>query len=229
MPLRPQDYPNLPVVQEKMRSGTPVHAQDYPDLSVAQVKFDEKTGPDGRLIWTNAPSGELIVSVSAHGFTLLRSAATRADGAEHLITLTQSTVVTGSVRDDSIGAAIPHFRVVLGWPEIQPFFGQTNMHWIRNRAYEFRDGTYSQELDRALIIGEDNPGYVLKFEATDYEPFVAHFPGRRRRSSSRRVAASIEVDHHYSAQAQWQAGRRRRRGLGQPRREVEAGAGTLRP
>jgi RNA polymerase sigma factor (sigma-70 family) len=172
-PLRTQDFPNLPGVQKKLRTGRPVQAQDYTDLSVAQVKFREKTGPDGRLSWTNAPSGGVMFMVNAPGFTAIHDAPARADGKENVIALTQGTLVTGAVRDDSTGAAIPRFHVVLGFPEIRPFRHITIYHWIRNRAADFRDGTYSQDLGGPLVIGGDNPGYVMKIEAVDYEPFIS--------------------------------------------------------
>jgi RNA polymerase sigma factor (sigma-70 family) len=174
LPLRAQDYPDRPDVRAKIRSeGRVVVAGDYPDLAVAQVKFNDKTGPDGRLTWTNAPRGELMFTVNAPGFTQILAAPSRADGEEHLITLTPGTLVIGEVRDESSGAPMPRFRVVLGHPERMPFLGHTNVHWISNRTREFSDGSYSQDLARPLVIGPHNPGYVLKFEAAGYEPFVS--------------------------------------------------------
>lgn len=172
-PLRDRDYKDLPALRAETRSGHVVTADEYPDLAVAQVTLRDKTRPDGRLTWTNAPSGVLMLRVQASGFTISGVTPARADGQEHLITLTPHTLVTGTVRDESNGALIPRFRVVPGFPERQPFFGRTQIHWIANELRDFTDGAYEQDLNRPLVIGPDNPGYVLKFEATGYEPVVS--------------------------------------------------------
>jgi hypothetical protein len=172
-PLLPQDYANLPSLQAKANSRQLVRGGDYPDMAAAQVELDHKTGPDGRLIWTNAPSGVLMLMVGAPGFTGIRTALVRADGEEHLITLKPGTLVTGTVRDEASGALVPRFRIVLGFPERQPGQGRFNVNWVSDPKQEFNDGAYRQELDEPLIIGAANPGYGLRFEAAGYEPFVS--------------------------------------------------------
>jgi hypothetical protein len=174
-PLRDRDYKDLPALAAKPVSGHVVMADEYPDVAVAQVKWRDKTRPDGRLIWTNAPSGVVMLMVNASGFTRCVITPARADGEEHLITLTPHTLVTGTVRDESSGALIPRFRVVPGFPGREPWLGERRMHWINNQVRDFTDGAYDEDFDEPLCYGPDNPGYVMKFEAAGYEPFVSRF------------------------------------------------------
>lgn len=177
LPLRKEYWPAMtPALQAKRNSGTPIKGGDFPGLTSAQVAFRTKTGPDGSVVWTNAPSGAVIMHVLAHGYTAVQGYPVPADGNEYTLALTPSTSLSGIVSDAATGQPLPRFRIVQGMPDIQPYFGRTNIVWMgmgMSKPQEFTGGNYRIDLEEPLVVGDNNPGYVLKFEAPNYEPYIS--------------------------------------------------------
>jgi RNA polymerase sigma factor (sigma-70 family) len=140
-----------------------------------QVDFNESSDLAGRILWTNAPAGELKFQFSAPGYVRSEDYYLTADGIEHTVTLHPALVISGAVRDADSGEAIPHFRMGIGWPEKNFMTGQTNGNWSSIARFwpEFSNGQFSNTLDEAAISGMANPGYILKFEADGYQSFVS--------------------------------------------------------
>lgn len=140
-----------------------------------QVDFTGKSDAKGRILWTNTPAGELKFEFSAPGYVRSEDFYFKADGEEHLITLHPALVVSGSVRDADSGQLIPNFRMGIGWPEKDYLTGQTNGHWSSIARFwpQFSDGQFSNAMEEAALGGTPNPGYVLKFEADGYKPFIS--------------------------------------------------------
>ena len=103
----------------------------------------------------------------------------RPDGEEHIITISPALVVHGTVYDADTGQRMPRFRVIQGWPELNPIDGTTNAHWstIGRFWLDFANGAYTNSFEEAVLGGTKNPGYMLKFMAEGYAPFVSRAIG----------------------------------------------------
>ena len=152
----------------------PANSPHY-NVKRTQVDFNEESDSDGRLIWSNAPEGELKFQFSAAGYMQTGYIYLTADGREHVITLNPALVISGAVQDAESGEPIPHFRIGIGWPQADPIHNQTNGQWSSIGRFwpEFSGGQYRQTMEEAALGGVPNPGYVLKFEAEGYSPFVS--------------------------------------------------------
>ena len=138
-----------------------------------QVEFNCSTGPQGRVCLTNAPDTEMKLRVYATGF-LHGEITVRPDDQEHTITLANALIVHGVVYDYSTGLRIPKFRIVQGWPQVNPLDGTTNLEWssIDRFWLDFSGGTYTNTFQEGVVGGQQNPVFVLKFIADGYAPFV---------------------------------------------------------
>lgn len=127
-----------------------------------------RTDTNGVAFFPDLPDYDLWVGVTASGFIGAGGITTRAGGAELVVNLHSNLVVTGTVRDAITGAAIPKFRVRAGKPDTQgPHFSDLDRFVLNFAGGEFRH-TY----DEAATLGE-NKGYLLRFEADGYEPYVS--------------------------------------------------------
>ena len=152
------------------------HLVDVSPAPAAQVEFSPKTDAEGRAVWESAPKGELTFSFAKKGYMRQDDVKVDADGQEHVLTLAPALVVSGSVTDAHTGNPIPKFRIACGWPEnvgldgkMQPKFSDIERYWL-----SFAGGKYEHSFEETLIGGlPSNPGYVLKFEAEGYAPFVS--------------------------------------------------------
>jgi RNA polymerase sigma factor (sigma-70 family) len=139
-----------------------------------QVEFSPKTDAEGRAIWENAPDGELTFSFHKQGFMRQDDVKVDADGQEHVITLAPALAVSGTVVDATTRQPIPKFRIACGWPsagldgQIQARFSSIDRFWL-----SFADGNFRHSFEEALIVGMKNPGYMLKFQAEGYAPFLS--------------------------------------------------------
>jgi RNA polymerase sigma factor (sigma-70 family) len=152
----------------------PVNSPHYTE-NLVQVDFQRQSDLAGRIIWTNAPTGELKFEFSVPGYMRSEGFYFKADGQEHSVILHPPLTISGTVRDADSGEPIPHFRVGIGWPEKDYQTGQTNGHWSSIARFwpEFSDGQFSNTMEEAALRGIPNPGYVLKFEADGYQSFVS--------------------------------------------------------
>ena len=144
-----------------------------------QVEYSHNTDREGRAVWTNTPDAELTFDVQASGYLRVDDVKVRPDGEEHIITLPSALVVHGAVYDADTGQRIPRFRIVQGWPEWNPVAGTTNVQWsaIGRFWLDFANGAYTNRFEEAVMGGAENRGYVLKFQADGYAPFVSRVIG----------------------------------------------------
>ena len=139
-----------------------------------QADFSPRTDADGRAVWSNAPAAELSFDVSAKGHMRVDGVKIAADGEEHIIKLPPALVVSGTVRDKATGELVPRFRIGTGWPSSN-FDGTTGTQWstIDRFWISFAGGKYRHSYEEGVISGTANRGYVLKFEAEGYAPFIS--------------------------------------------------------
>jgi RNA polymerase sigma factor (sigma-70 family) len=144
-----------------------------------QIEFNPTTDREGRASLTNAPDVEMKFDVQATGFLRANGIKVHPDGEEHEITISKALVVHGAVWDAATGDRIPKFRVAMGWPEWNPIDNTTNAHWstIGRFWLDFTGGTYSKTMEEGVIGGTPNPGYILKFIADGYAPFISRVIG----------------------------------------------------
>ncbi|HSY44115.1 MAG TPA: sigma-70 family RNA polymerase sigma factor, partial [Candidatus Acidoferrum sp.] len=140
-----------------------------------QVDFNRRTDANGRLEWDGAPAGDLEFQISADGYLGSEDVTLQADGTEHLITLQRGFAISGTVSDANTGQAIPHFRIITGWPNINPIEHTTNATWspIDRFWLSFAKGTFQYTYDEVPLGGVKDPAYMFKFEADGYTPFIA--------------------------------------------------------
>jgi len=146
---------------------------------MVQVDFNPKTDKNGRAVLANAPETEMNLTVYATGFLRTSDIMIRPDGEEHVITLTTALVVHGTVCDQTTGQRIPKFRVAQGWPGVDPIAQKTNANWssIGRFWLDYSGGAYTHTFEEGVIGGRDNPGYILKFMAEGYTPFISRVIG----------------------------------------------------
>ncbi|HEU6448415.1 MAG TPA: sigma-70 family RNA polymerase sigma factor [Verrucomicrobiae bacterium] len=152
----------------------PVNSPHF-DVKRTQVDYTGKSDANGRIVWSNAPDGELKFQFSAPGYIRSEDFYFTADGQEHIVTLNPAVTVFGTVRDADSGELIPHFKIGIGWPNKNYATGQTNGQWSSIERFwpEFSGGSYSNSLEEAAIGGMKNPGYILKFQADGYRSFIS--------------------------------------------------------
>jgi hypothetical protein len=140
-----------------------------------QFRFRAAADREGRLTVTNAPATEMRFSAYAPGYFRGDSISVRPDGLEHTIVLSKALVVHGLVHDSGSGQRIPKFRVELGWPVAQHIASEPTVRWspFPRHWLDFTGGTYAKTLEEPMVVGMDNPGYVLKFIADGYAPYVS--------------------------------------------------------
>jgi protocatechuate 3,4-dioxygenase beta subunit len=127
-----------------------------------------RTDTNGVAFFADLPDYDLWVSATASGFVGAGGITARAGGAELVVNLVSNLVVTGTVRDAMTGAPIPKFRVRAGKPDTQgPYFSDLDRFVL-----SFAGGEFRHVYDEAVTLGE-NKGYLLRFEADGYEPFVS--------------------------------------------------------
>jgi len=136
-----------------------------------QIDVGGTTDAKGRFTWENAPDRKLSFDVSAKGFMRVNKVAFYPNGQEHVVTLPPALVVTGTVTDKASGALIPRFRMITGWRNrndlLPPHCSPLERFWL-----DFSGGEFHHSYEEAVITGIPNPGYVLKFEAEGYAPYV---------------------------------------------------------
>jgi protocatechuate 3,4-dioxygenase beta subunit len=159
---------------------------DTADYGVApvQASLNGYTDNNGRIAWSNAPDADLRFDISATGYMRRDIAKIRPSDEEQVITLTPVLVVSGTVRDADTGELIPKFKVIHGSPHTNWVVDPANNGKViadvegrfqpleRNGA-TYSGGNFKHTLNEAIFYGGPNPGYVLRFEAEDYAPFVS--------------------------------------------------------
>ena len=114
-------------------------------------------------------------AIIARGYTRSDNTRILPDGEEHTITLPTALTVHGSVSDATTGQPIPHFshhpagRNQILLPTLPA------SHWSTMARFwlDFAQGTYRHTFEEPMVMGEANPGYVMKFEAEGYASFIS--------------------------------------------------------
>ena len=182
--LRPGNILKLRAADE---DGNPVpHADVWLDTfqnismeskepAAPQVEFQRQTDANGRLEWDEAPDGELKFTVSADGYMRGGDYKFRADGTEHVVTLQHGLTISGTVSDATTGRPIPKFRVIAGNPEYDQATRKTDVSWSTLDRYwlSFAGGVFKYTWDEPVVYdGDKDPGFVFKFEADGYAPYI---------------------------------------------------------
>jgi RNA polymerase sigma factor (sigma-70 family) len=184
---------------------------DTADYGVApvQASLNGRTDNNGRIVWSNAPDSELNFSIYATGYMRRDMVKIRPGDEERVTTVTPELVVSGTVRDADTGELIPKFKVIHGSPHTNWVPDPANSGRViaevegRFQPLERNGSTYSRGnfkhiLNDAVFLSGSNSGYVLRFEAEDYAPFVSRpiavserhveFDVKLRRAPSRQIA-----------------------------------------
>ena len=109
----------------------------------------------------------------ANGHMEIRDILAKPDGTEYIIKLPPAVVVYGTVRDAETLNPVDTFTIEAGIPGPKQHF-QSRIHWLRigRHSARFGGGTFRHTFEEPLGIGLPNPGYVLRFDAEGYSPFV---------------------------------------------------------
>lgn len=97
---------------------------------------------------------------------------------EHVVVLQPALTISGTVSDAKTGMPVPKFQIVCGWPETIDneqrvrLIPSDRFNLIDRFRRTFFGGTFRYTMEEPLIIGIPNPGYVFKFEADGYAPFL---------------------------------------------------------
>ncbi|HTH46424.1 MAG TPA: sigma-70 family RNA polymerase sigma factor [Candidatus Limnocylindria bacterium] len=175
--------------------GFPGESQATP----VQADVELRSDADGRVVWAEAPDADLTFDISASGHFRVDGYKVRPDGQEHTVTLPNALTIFGTVRDSQSGAAVPKFRIMTGWPQVDYPNGTTNPSWSRLERFtlSFGGGEFRHTFEEGVIGGMKNPGYVFRVEADGYAPLitrtVAAEEGEARLDISLRPARATTV------------------------------------
>jgi hypothetical protein len=126
-----------------------------------------KSGPDGRIEWRDAPANEtVLLYVGIMGWGERRDVAVVADGFEHEIVLRPAPRITGRVLDAESRLPIAEFKAIPPDPGEQWRWGDTQI---------CRNGDFQLTLMHAKSCG--TPSHRFRIEAEGYLPYV-HEPNR---------------------------------------------------
>jgi RNA polymerase sigma factor (sigma-70 family) len=172
-----QPVPGAGVSLNIMNSG-PCDPNNPPSPLV-QTDFSAQTDAEGRVQWDRAPDRELAFDFGAISYMRVDGFKARPDGEEHVVTLPPALTVAGTVRDATTGQLIPRFRIGTGSPSTDFRTGKTNAQFstIGRFWMAFEGGQFRTSYEEAVITGMANPGYILKFDAEGYSPFVSRVIG----------------------------------------------------
>jgi RNA polymerase sigma factor (sigma-70 family) len=177
--LQPGELLRLRVVDTK---GLPVTNADVwldtmpgEPLVVVGTEFHARTDSGGLVEWSSAPDGELAFDFAATGYLRLNHQMISADGQEHTVTLSPALTIAGTVRDSVTGAPIPRFSLAAGFPETNPTTGLVIGHWMPVDRFlmSFTGGKFHHSFEEPIVVNIPNPGFIFKFEADGYAPFVS--------------------------------------------------------
>jgi RNA polymerase sigma factor (sigma-70 family) len=135
-----------------------------------QAKFSPLTDALGMAVWWNAPDQELRFDFHKRGHMRVSDVALRPSEEEHVVVLPPALVVSGTVTDATSNQSLPRFRMTVGWPDAS---GAPRWSTLDRFHVNFQGGTFRHAMEEAVVGGIANPGYLFKFEAEDYAPFVS--------------------------------------------------------
>jgi hypothetical protein len=140
-------------------------------LTQAQFRYYLKTDGEGRVEFPNLPAMLLSVTARATGHVEVCGIDKTCPGPELVLTLLPSLQVSGRVRHAVTGELIPKFQIVTGPPE------PTGPWWstIDRFKLNFQGGVFRHEFNEGVVCDSTNSGFLLKFVADGYAPFVSRF------------------------------------------------------
>jgi len=151
-------------------SGPGVAASGQTPPPPIQVEFNPITDALGNVVWWNAPDQEMRFDFHKRGHLRVNDVPLRPTEEEHVVVLPPALVVSGTVSDATSGEPIPRFRMTVGWPDPS---GTPRWSTLDRLHLNFEGGAFHHAMEEAAIGGIANPGYLFKFEADDYAPFVS--------------------------------------------------------
>jgi len=154
------------------------------------------TDAEGRVQWDGAAAEEVTFQVRARGYIRAENVTAKADGQEHLITLSPSLTISGTVRDAVTGRPVPHFRIIPG-RQLVSLTHITNFQWQsvgRIPWTSSAEGKFRQTVAEAV---DQDTRLALKFDAEGYAPSVRRVvrsdEGEVQFDVALRPAASVTV------------------------------------
>jgi RNA polymerase sigma factor (sigma-70 family) len=162
--------PNASIWSHSIESIVDLNSSEPP---VTQVMFRETTDQDGRAVWSEPPNEEMPFGARASGHMEIRDILAKPDGTEYIITLPPAVVIYGTVRDAETLNSVDTFTIEAGIPGPNQHL-ESRIHWSRigRHSARFGGGTFRHSFEEPLAIGLPNPGYVLRFDADGYSPYV---------------------------------------------------------
>jgi protocatechuate 3,4-dioxygenase beta subunit/peroxiredoxin len=127
------------------------------------LEFTQQTRDDGTFEWNGAPAETLSFYVYKEKYRTANNLNLAPGDKEHLVTLQEALVVSGSVVDAESGQPLPSFRVIKGRAHDernQPYFERYNMKTFTKGQYEM---DYTDEVRMV----------VIRIEADGYKPQVS--------------------------------------------------------
>ncbi len=156
-----------------------------------QAEFNPLTDAEGRVVWEQAPDGELGFDVHKRGYMRVSGFRVRPDDQEHVVVLPPALVIAGTVGDADTDAPIARFQIGVGWPNAASIPGSPVARWSTLERFwpSFEGGTFRHSLEEAAIGGSE-PGLPLQDRGRGLRsPREPLGEARRGRSHPEREAA----------------------------------------
>jgi RNA polymerase sigma factor (sigma-70 family) len=169
--VRVVDSSGQPVAQASVWGSAHRRVTQTLSETIPELRLDGKTDTAGRVVFAHVPEADIIVGVSAEGYMEMCGVQIRPGGTELVIRLAPELVVTGTVRDGVSGKAIPRFKILTGRPEPGGPYWST----IGRFQFSFEGGSFRHAYHEAVVCDGTNAGYLLKFEADGYAPYISRF------------------------------------------------------
>ena len=167
--VRVTDGADQPIPRARVWVNPRVAATRSPDDVIPRLRLDGNTDAEGRVSFAHVPELDIEVCAAADGYMELFGLPTRPGGPELVLRLGPELVVTGTVRDRLTGQPIPRFTILTGRPEPRGPYWST----LDRFRFGFEGGSFRYAYHESVVCDGTNAGYVLKFEAEGYAPFIS--------------------------------------------------------
>jgi hypothetical protein len=132
---------------------------------------------DGRMTWSNAPAGEIALSIGKSGYMRKSHHRLNTSERDHAVTLGPVFSISGRVLDADTDRPIPEFSIGARFASISIFNGRTNVSlgtWYDHNEKQFKDGAYALTFDHPLLSGSrDVVDWQFRAQAEGYEPALS--------------------------------------------------------
>ncbi|MBN2182382.1 MAG: carboxypeptidase regulatory-like domain-containing protein [Sedimentisphaerales bacterium] len=127
------------------------------------LQWRVETDADGRFVWNEAPSDEVLIDMYKRNYMSVRDYGMRASDKEYVITMYPELKVHGKVTDQQTGRPIPDFQLM---PGIDWGNGRA-VYWERRNQKAFTDGKYETSFTYP------REAHFIRVEAEGYEPGIS--------------------------------------------------------